>query len=176
MVGANRAQYKRLKVQANQEYKSIKQDCYNLEHPVKVVEKYHKATLKKISINKAIEIKKADLMYFFNINGHFIESTDIISKKLNQGLGTKVFTKEFLVEFPHDAYKISNKGLKVTIEETLDYGNFKLLKCFYIDALKEKKYLYINSKKEYKNGSELFIEFDIVKSSIIETGMDIKLY
>jgi hypothetical protein len=66
--------------------------------------------------------------------------------------------------------------LKVKVEENLDYGKFILLKCSYIDVLKDKHYLYVNSDKKYKENNEINIGFDIVRSSIIETGMDIRLY
>jgi hypothetical protein len=66
--------------------------------------------------------------------------------------------------------------LKVKVEENLDYGKFILLKCSYIDVLKDKHYLYVNSDKKYKENNEINIGFDIARSSIIETGMDIRLY
>ena len=175
-VNANKAEFKRSKVTLKDENKAFKKACYEAENPVKVVEAKHKKDLANFKKEKAIDEKKAGLIYFFNINGTFIESTDIISNKLNQGLGTKVFTKEFLVEFPHDSYKLGKSGFGIKVEENLDFGDFIAVKCSYVDALKTTKYVYLKSEKEMKVGETLFINFDIVKSHITEIGMDIKLY
>ncbi|MFA7111619.1 MAG: ATP-binding cassette domain-containing protein, partial [Bacilli bacterium] len=175
-VNANKAEFKRSKVTLKDENKAFKKACYEAENPVKVVEAKHKKDLANFKKEKAIDEKKAGLIYFFNINGTFIESTDIISNKLNQGLGTKVFTKEFLVEFPHDSYKLGKSGFGIKVEENLDFGDFIAVKCSYVDVLKTKKYVYLKSEKEMKVGETVFISFDIVKSHITEIGMDIKLY
>ena len=63
-----------------------------------------------------------DLEYYDLLN-------ETISNKLIQGLGTSVFSKNFIIEIPHDAFSFVDSSvqnaLKGTITATVDYGSKK---------------------------------------------------
>ena len=79
---------------------------------------------------------------------------------------------------PHDAYIISNddEGINVTVENTLDYSNVYFVRCSYVDSMNQEQTLYIKSDKPYKMGEKLRLKFDLTRSQITETDMNIRLY
>ena len=92
-----------------------------------------------------------------------------------QSLGVKVFTKEYLLEIPHDAYKIGDEGLVVKVVEGLDYGKKQYLHCEIDDGAGIKD-LYIESSDMSLVGKDIKVLFDISKIHITEKSMDIKIY
>ena len=117
----------------------------------------------------------AKIIFFFKTGDLVTLCNDEISNKMIQSLGIKVFTKQYLVEIPHDAYQISeDEGFKVQVLEVLDYGKVKFAKCLYKDHHYESN-IYIQIEDE-NIGSELCVKYDISKIHITEKAMDIKIY
>lgn len=176
LTNANKSHYKRDLSTIKSEFKDYMNEIKAKENPVATEEAAYAKTVKDIRVKKADDLKKAGLIYYFNLNGNFLQATDDISRKLNQGLGTKVFTKEFRLDFPHDSYTLSDEGLEIKVEDNLDYGDFIAVQASYKDALGQMKKVYIKSDKKHEVGDILHLGFDVKRASIVEIGMDIKLY
>jgi multiple sugar transport system ATP-binding protein len=156
-----------------------KAECRRAEDPYKTLEAEHKARLRKLGKEKEETVKKAGYIFFFRFPGGCYEmSTDVIANKLIQGLGTRVFTKSFRIDFPHDAYAISDKegAFPVEVEGNLDFGSTYYAKLSYLDEGGEKRFLFLKSKEPLKAGAELRLAFDLSRSQITETDMNIRLY
>lgn len=176
MIGANKALYKRNKATYKEEFKQLKKELDHQSNPKFYLSKEYRAAYKKLIKEKADAIRKVEQIYFFNLNGYIVRIPDQIASKVIQGLGVKSFTKEFIVEFPHSSYVIGREGFSVEVVENLDYGDHYLVKTKYEDALKKERYLYVNSDKKAPIGEKIKLKLDVGASSIIEAGMDIKLY
>jgi multiple sugar transport system ATP-binding protein len=148
--------------------------------PGKYIEKDHKAALKELIREKNAAVSRASLVFFLRFpEDYYTLTTDIISNKLVQGLGTRVFSKEFLVEMPHDAYKIVDKknSFHVTVKETLDYGSdVYFARVSYKPQGGKETFLLVRVAEPLPEGKQINVEFDIAKSQITETGMNIRLY
>ena len=93
-----------------------------------------------------------------------------------QGLGVKVFTKQYLIEIPHDAYFVSDEGLDLEVVDTLDYGAQKYYKCIYrTKDVEQEIYVEITSRIP-SDVKTLKVGFDIENIHITEKAMDIKIY
>ena len=142
----------------------------------KVLSKEHQKRLKVLETKRKEAIERASLVFFFKIeNECYSLLTDIISNKLIQGLGTRVFSKEFKVEVPHDAYKLthSSNSIKGTVIDNLNFESalFAKIKLNSLD-----KYIYMKVDKPLEINKEVSLEIDVSKAMITETGMNIRLY
>ena len=117
----------------------------------------------------------AGIMFFFKTKNLVTMSTDSITNKMIQGLGVNVFTKQYLIEVPHDAYMLDKDGLDFKVVEELDYFDKKYLHCLVDDGISEKD-IYILVDKNVKDYSGQKLAFDVSKIHITEKGMDIKIY
>ena len=145
--------------------------------PLATLTKKHEDAVKELEKRREEEGKKAGFLFFFQIEGsHFSLSSDVISNKLIQGLGTRVFTKNFRIAFPHDAYQLSDKGFEAVVDGNLDYGNTFYVRLRFDSKEGDVKYLFLKSDKAYDLGTKLHIEFDLTRSQITETDMNIRLY
>ena len=161
------------------EIKDAKHALKYANNPLLYLEKEHQARLSELTKEKKEAVLRAGYVFFMEFaNGYYNLCSDIISNKLIQGLGTRVFSKRFKVEMPHDAYIISNddEGINVTVENTLDYSNVYFVRCSYVDSMNQEQTLYIKSDKPYKMGEKLRLKFDLTRSQITETDMNIRLY
>lgn len=146
--------------------------------PYKYLLAEHNKALSALEKEKKESVLRAGYVFFLQFaNDYFNLCTDIISNKLIQGLSTRVFSKEFRVDVPHDAYSLNEKGegVKVVVEDTLDYGGVYFIKCSYTDA-NINKVMFLKSDKTYKKNTVLNLTFDISRCQITETGMNIRLY
>jgi len=147
-------------------------------NPLQQITKAHEENMRILNADRKNAMERAGLVFFFNISGNYYSmASDIISNKLIQGLGTRVFTKDFRIDMPHDAYKLSDKSnaLVCKIEDNLDYGNLIYTKLSFLEN-NEKKYFYLANTSHMEIGKEVRIEFDISRSQITEKGMNIRLY
>ena len=147
--------------------------------PLKSIEKEYKRQEKELLRAKESQLTRAGMVFFFRFPGEFYQLTgDIIANKLIQGLGTRVFTKNFLIEIPHDGYKVEEggKGLECVVEGNLDYGAVFFACCSYKDDSGERKTLYVKSDKKLEVGSKVVLSFVLEKARITETDMNIRLY
>ena len=137
----------------------------------------HKGELAKFDKERKAALYQAGLIFFFGIGEYRFPSTPVISGKLIQGLGTRVFTKNYLIEVPHDAYTLSETtGVQAVVNEVADYGERKFAVVSYFDSNGEEKKGYLLIDNIPAPGTHIFINFDITRSRITETGMGIRLY
>ena len=154
--------------------KQFKEDCYKEAYPLRYIEKEYKDNMDSLRKEYSEKLMHAGIIFFFKTNNLITLCNDDISNKMIQSLGIKVFTKQYILDIPHDAYTISSEGFKVKVEEILDYGKVKFAKCLYQDNHYE-SHLYIKIDQE-DIPSELFVIFDISRIHITEKAMDIKIY
>ena len=176
---ALRAGFKREINLLKKEIKEAKAELNVAKDPLKALEKSHKEKMADLEKKKAAAIKRAGFIFFFQFNSSYFKmASDIISNKLIQGLGTRVFTKNFRIDMPHDAYTITDKSdeFKAKVEENLDYGNVYFVKLSYLDEEGKTKYLFLKNPSALEIGKEVYLSFDITKSQITETDMNIRLY
>lgn len=148
-------------------------------NPLKNLTKEHDKTIRSLEAQKNRAVKRASFIFFFNFpDDYHVMSTDIIANKLVQGLGTHVFTREFLVKLPHDAYKVSTdgRGLDVRVLSNLDYSTSYFAKLQYKDQNGNPQELFMKVSKPLAVGSEFKVSFDIDHSQIIETSQMLRLY
>ena len=174
-LNALKGNFKREKENALNELKKFKNDCYNEAYPVKKLNEEYKNTVQSLRKEYGEALMHAKIIFFLKTGELLTLCNDEISNKMIQSLGIKVFTKQYLIEIPHDAYHISDKeGFKVQVLEILDYGKVKFAKCLYKDHHYESN-IYIQIEDE-NIGSELCVKYDISKIHITEKAMDIKIY
>ena len=147
----------------------------NEAYPVKKLTKEFKAEFKKLNKAYQEEMMRANIIFFFKVDNLVELSCDAIDNKMIQSLGIKVFTKQYIIEVPHDAYIINQEeGLDLTFGEYLDYGNKKYMKCFINDGTAQKEiYVLVDEQVDVTN---MKIKFDVTKTHITEKAMDIKIY
>ena len=175
-INALKSSFKREKLAITKKLKEFRIKIAKDKNPLKFLEKEHQKEIKDINKEKEEEISKAKIKFYFEICNSYFEVDDVISNKIVQALGTKVFTKRYLFEFPHDAYRISDKGFEITIIDNLNYGDvmFTVGQFKRADGKDDKLIVKVNSPLEI--GSKVFVDFDFRRSHISETGLDIRLY
>ena len=160
--------------------KEIKDSRNELEHavnPYGYLDKEHRLNLSRLTKEKQQAVNKAGFVFFLQFaSDYYALCSDIISNKLIQGLGTRVFSKEFRVDIPHDGYQIVEEGgIEIVVENNLDYGGVYFVRCSYPSS-GESRFLYLKSDKAYDKGSRLHVTLDLSRSQITETDMNIRLY
>ncbi len=168
-------QFKRDKLSLTNDYKKMKKDFHRDENLPKYLEKEYKSNLANLKRELNVNLNKASQLFFFKFNDFIIQSSDVISNKTIQGLGTKVFIKDYLLEVPHSAFIEDKDGFEVTIKDTLDYNSKKYLVCTFFDDGNEKT-LYVLSKKDKKVGEKIKLSFDINQIHVTEKSLGLKIY
>ena len=161
------------------EIKNKKDELKKAQNPMKFIEKEHAAKLAEL--NKKLEeaTKKAGFVFFFRFDQNYYSLlSDIISNKLIQGLGTRVCSRQFRVDIPHDAYTIreDNKGFKVVVESILNYGENYYMRCRYLTDNNAEQFVFVETKEPLSVGKELYLDIDLTRCQITETDMNIRLY
>lgn len=175
-ANALKGNFKRQKDMLLKSFETFKEECYNEAYPTAKIEKEFQANMKVLQKEYSEALTRAKIIFFFKTGDLVTLASDAIANKMIQGLGIKVFTKQYLVEIPHDAYIISSdhEGIKVTVEEVLDYGKVKYAKCLYLDH-KNEKHIYIQLEDD-NIPHELTVKYDINRIHVTEKAMDIKIY
>lgn len=168
--------YKRNIKELKLNYKEASRKVQDENNPVKALERAHAKALKELSVNAANEIEKANLIFFMRFGDYYYELNSVISNKLVQGLGTSVFSKQFKIELPHDAYTITENtnSLPVTVKDFKDFGNKKFM-IVTSPEVKDDIYIEVESFK-HKVGDNLHVVVNLENSIITETAMNIRLY
>ena len=110
--------------------------------------------------------------FYIGINGHYVESSFDITRRIVQAFGTKLFKSNYRYEISHYDYKrVSEGGLKANVTEILDYGKEKFAKC-----LINKNVIYVAVKDDVKAGDLLHLTFDLNNIRVYENKFDIRLY
>ena len=167
---------KREKDNLTRDLKSLVTKCNNEANPIKALAKEYKTNVEALNKEYEEKLNYAKILFFFKINDLITMSNDAISNKMIQGLGVKVFTKQYLIEIPHDAYFVSDEGLDLEVVDTLDYGAQKYYKCIYrTKDVEQEIYVEITSRIP-SDVKTLKVGFDIENIHITEKAMDIKIY
>ncbi len=168
--------YKRTVESLKKEYNDFVAQCDDAAYPQKKLQKEYKTQLKKLEKEYQHEKNLAGIIFFFKTKDLISLSTDAISNKMIQSLGIKVFTKQYLLEIPHNAYQeVSEGGLLLEVVDCLDFGNKKYLKCQMDDGTGLKDF-YVETTSDNTNVKELRVVFDVSKIHITEKSMEIKIY
>lgn len=170
-----RGNFKRNKTEVEETYNNFKARVLYEANPLVKITKDYKSNVKALRLEKEEKLSRAKIIFFFKTNNLVTLATDDISNKMIQGLGIKVFTKEYLLEIPHDAYKVDSNGLNVKCVDILNYGTKVYYKCLYKDQVEE-KFIYLLLNEKYNINDEITVSFDITKCHITEKAMDIKIY
>ena len=124
-------------------------------------------------------INRVGLVFFMRIGDDYYDLlNETISNKLIQGLGTSVFSKNFIIEIPHDAFSFVDSSvqnaLKGTITATVDYGSKKF---YTVEIANMNAKVNVLTPDFNQNiGDEVTLTIDITKTRITEKGMNIRLY
>ena len=171
-----KAPYKRDKKILKNNYKTTVKalkDEYNI---IEVLNKERNEELSRLTKQKKVDLAKAKQIFFLKINGHLYQSPDTISNKMIQGLGTKVFVKDFILEIPNDKIRVSDEGLKATVESFLDYGDKKFVICNVKEEDGSEHEFYVLNDKEIAKGTEIHLTFDLIDTHITEKSMNLRIY
>ena len=116
------------------------------------------------------KIKRKKVVRFgFEAGGTFFEATDEASQKMFAALGIKkAFSTPLKMEFGVYDFKIAESGIPATVQEILNYGTEKFLKCRVGETT-----VYVNTDKDYSG--DICLSPDFEKVGIVETERDIKI-
>ena len=142
--------------------------------PVGHYTKEMNAKLKELSKEKENALIHADLLFFFNYSGLYQVLPKDITTKIIQGLGSKVFTKTFRINIPHDAYVVSDEGIEFNVIDVVDYGSNKFYRCEG-NMFGEVVTIYVKHDGRELNGT-IHVLPNLEKTEIYETALNIRLY
>ena len=99
----------------------------------------------------------------------FFEVSDAVSQKMFAALGIKkAFASPLKLEFGLYGIGVSENGITATVEEVLDFGAEKFVKC----KVGENS-VYFNTDEEYAGEIRILPDFENV--GVVETERDIKI-
>jgi hypothetical protein len=139
-----------------------------------LVKEYDKKT-KELLSKKKDDLLHAQLIFFFKYDEVYQLIPDVITKKIIQGLGEKVFTKIFRIEAPHDGFVEEEGGLPFKVVALINYGDVKLYKCTG-SIFGEKVVVYINKERDIEIGSDIKLSPVLEKAQVYEDERNIRLY
>ena len=175
-LGAYDSKYSQLKHVLKEQINQNKEKYEQEYHPVKLVEKEYAEKEKELAKKKADDLLKAELIFFFNNDGHYQIIPDDITTKIIQGLGSKVFTKVFRIAVPHNGYEeVEKDGLDFVISQEVNFGEVKMYKCN-TNLYGEKVVIYLRKEREIEVGSKIMLRPIIEKCEIYESELNIRLY
>lgn len=175
-VSKVKSTYKRGVNGAKQAFAEKKKFYGEQADPVGTLDRKYAKKYADLEKEKKNAVTLAGNVFIFGIGKYYFMSQPVISAKLIQGLGTRVFSKNFLLEVPHDAYVVSEDGIDGRVESIVNYGNISFAKVVYQDSLGNEQFAYVQFDKDLKEGDEIKLAFDITKCQITETGNNIRLY
>ena len=173
-VNAVKGVFKREKEMLLKEVDALKSKYQYEANPVQHLTKDFNKEYRAIMDNYEKDYTHASILFFFKVKDLIVLSSDAISHKMIQGLGIKVFTKQYLIELPHNCFTLSDDGIELQVLELLDYGNIKYLHCQFDDG-QGLKDIHVETSESVAPKS-IKVLFDITKCHITEKGMDIKIY
>ena len=171
-----KAPYKRDKKMIKNSYKSAVKKLRDEYNIISVLNKQRQDEIVKLEKERKTALMKAKQIFFLKINGHLYQSPDTISNKMIQGLGTKVFVKDFTVEIPNDKIYVSDEGLKATVTSFLDYGEKKFVICNVKEEDGNEHEFYVLHDSEIKKGTEIHLSFELMDTHITEKSMNLRIY
>ena len=170
------SEFQRTKFNLKNELKEMKKEISYWKNPVKIEQIKYAKESRKLKAKLAFKIKHASLLFFLTLNNIPFMLSDTISSKIIQGLGSRVFTKKYRVEVPHNAYEIKEDGLlSGVVKDVVDYIDTKYYVVHFTDSEGEEKDLYIVSRKNLEIGSTINFEINLDKVEIYENSLNIRL-
>ena len=173
-VNALKGNVKREKEFLTKELTALTEKCAYEANPIPTLTKNYKKALAELKAEYEEEFTHANILFFFKVNDLVVLSSDAISHKMIQSLGIKVFTKQYLIELPHNCFTVSDEGMELQVKELLDYGKIRYLHCEFDDGQGIKD-VYVETELTTAPAT-IKVLFDITKCHITEKGMDIKIY
>ena len=170
-----KGEYKRQVRDLKKEYNELVLACDKENNPQKYIDKDYKAELAKLTEQYKMEKTLAGILFFFKTGDLVTLSSDVISNKMIQSLGIKVFTKQYILEIPHDAYMLSDEGIEVEVKELLDYETKRFLHCVYDNGTSQSD-LYVETELKEVADKTIKLAFDVNKIHVTEKSLDIKIY
>ena len=127
---------------------------------------------RKIAVTEEVNGKtrrRKEVRFGFEIGGVFFEVSDAVSQKMFAALGIKkAFASPLKLEFGLYGIGVSENGITATVEEVLDFGAEKFVKC----KVGENS-VYFNTDEEYAGEIRILPDFENV--GVVETERDIKI-
>lgn len=171
---AVRGAYNKEKALAVDSFSTLKKELLRKKDPEAFISKEYDAKEKALIKESQKAIENAGLLFYFEIDNIPLLLPEKIVTKVVEGLGTKVFTRPFRIEIPHEAYKIDKKGLPGKVLSPIDYGSEVLFPV----SLNDGEMVYISSRSglSLKEGEKVSILPTLEECEIYEDGMNIRLY
>lgn len=175
-VNTVKGNFKRTKDGLNKQLNDLEEQFKNEAYPLIRLAKEYKKQSKALKKAFEEEAVRASIIFFFKVDNLLVLSNDSISNKMIQSLGIKVFTKQYIIEIPHDAYVLAEDGLDCEVLNVLNYGTKEYLHCkMKLDGKDQEVYI-LNNELKLKNVTNIKVSFDITKVHITEKAMNIKIY
>ena len=113
--------------------------------------------------------RRKKVCFGYDIEGNFFEVSDAVAQKIFAALGIKkAFTSSLKLEFVVSGFTVGESGIEATVEEMLDYGKEKFIKCkIGADSV------YVKTDKDYDGVIRLLPDFE--KAWVVDTEKDIKI-
>ena len=174
-INGSKARYNQQKHLVKETIKESNDKFRKENYPYNVKVEEYKAKEKELQAKKADDELHAKLIFFFTYEKIFQLIPDDINSRIIQGLGNRVFTKNFRVEVPHNAFKEEEGGIEFKVTANINYGDMKMYKCVG-ELYGEKLVIYIEKTRELELGSKLELVPDLDKCQIYEDELNIRLY
>lgn len=133
-----------------------------------------KDTLEKMELEHQSEIDDIlfrSKVFVLYINGQPFVTTEDINKKIVKGLGEQLFVSHYRFEVPHDAYRIVDNGIALTVDEMVDYGKEQYVKCHMYDEV-----IFVKADRTFRPNDTIQVAIDLENIRIFENKFDIRLY
>ena len=171
---AIRGVFNKEKALAIDSFNSLKKDLLRRTNPEKALLKEYKKKERALYKEGQKAIENAGLLFYFEIGNVPLLLPEKIVTKVVEGLGTKIFTRPFRIEIPHEAYKLGEKGLSAKVLSPIDYGSEILFPIL----LKDGETVYVSSRSglSLKEGEDISLLPTLSECEIFEDDMNIRLY
>ncbi len=178
-LSKEKSAYRRNSDLLKKEIQAKKEEVRNASNPKKHLADEHNKKMKELNEKLESSAKKAGFVFFLQFDQKYYGLLpDIISNKLIQGLGTRVFSRQFRIDIPHDAYIIKDdgNGFKAVVESVLNYGDKYFMRCRYLTDSAQEQFVFVETSTPLSIGKEIALDFDLGRCQITETDMNIRLY
>ncbi|MDE6000939.1 MAG: hypothetical protein K2G96_01240, partial [Clostridia bacterium] len=127
----------------------------------------HKA-YEEVQVSGKTKRKKV-VRFGLDIAGTFFETDDVTSQKIFAALGIKkAFTTPLKIECGMYDFAITDNGIPATVEQVLDYGTEKFIKCMVGESA-----VYVKCDEELSG--EIRLTPDFGRIGVVETQREIKI-
>ena len=174
-LNAVKFRYTQVKGDVKDTIKQHKLEFESKYHPLDAVTKEYAKKEKELMAARKEALFRAELLFFFKYDDYYQVIPEDITKKAIQGLGEKVFTKNFRIEVPHDVAVEEEGAIPFKVVALVNYGDVKLYKCTG-ELFGEKMTVYINKTRDIELGSVIHLRPELSKTQIYEDERNIRLY